>query len=188
MLAWVFPSLFIVYLAYWIGASLFGPRYYYEGLFSLTLVSAAGIAWLAGWPVMPGRRLALGSNWVRLRTTVVGLLLIGLGLYNLVVFMPSRLGQLFGMYNVTTAHMAPFLTPSAQELTPALIIVHPKEDWIEYGTLIELEDPYLTTPFIFVHTRGPETDAFVASRFPERSVYHYYASDPYTFYTGPLPP
>ena len=44
-------SLVLVYMSYWIGATLFGPRYYYEGLFSLTLFSAAGIAWLAGWPI-----------------------------------------------------------------------------------------------------------------------------------------
>jgi hypothetical protein len=54
LIAAIVPSLVLVYLAYWIGASLFGPRYYYEGLFSLTLISAAGIAWFAGWPVQPG--------------------------------------------------------------------------------------------------------------------------------------
>jgi len=45
--ALVFPSLVVVYLAYWIGSSLFGPRYFYEGLYSLTVFSASGIAWLA---------------------------------------------------------------------------------------------------------------------------------------------
>jgi len=53
MLAAVFPSLVFFYLAYWVGAWIYGPRYYYEGLFSLTLLSGAGIAWLAGWPIAP---------------------------------------------------------------------------------------------------------------------------------------
>jgi 4-amino-4-deoxy-L-arabinose transferase-like glycosyltransferase len=54
LLGSVILSLGVFYLAYWIGSSLFGPRYYYEGLFSLTLFSALGIAYLAGWPVRPG--------------------------------------------------------------------------------------------------------------------------------------
>ena len=49
-IAYVWQAKVLVYLAYWIGAILFGPRYYYEGIYSLTLISAAGIAWLAGWP------------------------------------------------------------------------------------------------------------------------------------------
>ena len=55
----VIASLVVVYMAYWIGSSLFGPRYYYEGLYSLTLLSALGIATLAGWPVRAGD---LGDN------------------------------------------------------------------------------------------------------------------------------
>jgi hypothetical protein len=42
----VFPILVLAYMAYWVGAYLFGPRYYYEGLYSLVLLSAAGVAWL----------------------------------------------------------------------------------------------------------------------------------------------
>ncbi len=51
-------SLVGFYLAYWVGSWLFGPRYYYEGLPALTLLSAAGIAWLAGWPFTGGGTLA----------------------------------------------------------------------------------------------------------------------------------
>ena len=48
--AGVFFSLVFVYGFYWIGSWLFGPRYYYEGLISLTMLSSAGINWLAGKP------------------------------------------------------------------------------------------------------------------------------------------
>ena len=36
----VFLSLVFVYLAYWTGAWLFGPRYYYEGFFGLTILTS----------------------------------------------------------------------------------------------------------------------------------------------------
>ncbi|RPI31240.1 MAG: hypothetical protein EHM70_11970, partial [Chloroflexota bacterium] len=61
LLALVYPSLVVFYLAYWVSSWLFGPRYFYEGLFSLTLISAAGIVYLAGWPLgdnQPGARPA----------------------------------------------------------------------------------------------------------------------------------
>jgi hypothetical protein len=106
---------------------------------------------------------------------------------NLLLYTPIRLGGMFGLYDVERAHIEPFLTSSAQDLAPALMIVHTSGTWIEYGTLIELETPYLDTPFIFVISRGPRTDQEVADHFPERNVYHYYADTPYNFYTAPRP-
>ena len=45
----IFPSLVFVYLFYWIGSWLLGPRYYYEALPGLAITSAAGVVWLGGW-------------------------------------------------------------------------------------------------------------------------------------------
>jgi hypothetical protein len=184
----VFPSLFVFYLAYWIGSSLYGPRYFYESLYSLTLLSAAGIALLAGWPTRPGVPFPDYRGWRRLQplsvTAIVALLLAT----NLLFYTPARLAGMVGLYGVRRSHLEPFLTPDAQKLTPALIIVHTKNKWIEYGTLLELQNPFLNTPFIFVITRGANVDAQVASQFPQRNTYHYYpADDPFTFYTTPNP-
>ena len=183
----VFLSLVIFYLAYWIGAALFGPRYYYEGLYSLTLLSASGIAFLAGWPVRPGAMREPATSWMRLRPYLVSAVLLSLIIYNLTVYLPPRLGEMVGLYGVERSRLQPFLAPQAQQYTPALVIVHPEEKWTEYGSLLELQDPFLTTPFIFVHTRGPEVDAEVASHYRDRKIYHYYPEEPYRFYTTPRP-
>lgn len=107
--------------------------------------------------------------------------------YNLFVFLPIRLRGLYGLYDMSRADIEPFLTPEAQALTPALIIVHPGR-WMPYGVLLDLEDPFLTTPFIFVISRGSMRDAELIADFPDRKVFHYYPVDkPYTFYTGPRP-
>ena len=183
-------------MAYWIGSWLVGPRYYYEGLYSLTLLSAAGIAWLAGWPTQPGENISQHSGWQRFSlpkqfsklprfslsprirplavTALVALLLAG----NLIYYTPLRLNMLFGLYNVQRSCLQPFQTPAAQELTPALIVVHPVRKWIEYGCLLELEDPLLDSPFIFIISRSPEVDNLVAAQFPDRAVYHYYPDTP----------
>ncbi|MBN2548770.1 MAG: hypothetical protein JXB15_06420 [Anaerolineales bacterium] len=187
-------SLGTVYLAYWIGSSLFGPRYFFESLYSLTIFSAAGIALLAGWSTRPGSQLALKSGWYgswhrtisegfqNMRplwvTALVGLLVA----LNLVFYTPLRLRGMFGLYDVQRSHLLPFQSASVQQYTPALIIVHPAEDWIEYGRLLELQTPFLDTPFIFIISRGAVVDNQVAAQFPERRVYHYFPSDPYTFY------
>lgn len=105
--------------------------------------------------------------------------------YNLLAYTPLRLGKMKALYGVSRQNMEPFLTSEAQELAPALVIVHPQKYWIEYGTLIELGSPYFDTPFIFIITRGPKVDGKVINHFPDRAVYHYYQDQPYTFYTAP---
>jgi len=186
LLGSVFPSLVVLYLAYWIGANLFGPRYYYEGLYSLTLLSAAGIALLAGWPTRPGEPWRSFTGWRRARPLgVTGLLALLLSL-NLAFYAPLRVGGMHGLYLVNRARLQPFLSPQAQEYTPALVIVHP-DKWTEYGALLELQDPFLDTPFIFVISRGRAADEAVSAEFPNRSVYHYYPEEPYVFYTSPRP-
>lgn len=180
-------SLVIFYMAYWIGSWLVGPRYYYEGLYSLTLLSGAGIAWLASWPTLPGQPFPNHCGWRRVRSLAVTALVTLLLTSNMIYYTPLRLNMLVGLYNVERAHLQPFLTPAAQELTPALIIVHTQRKWIEYGRLLDLQDPILDSPFIFIISRSPEVDNRVAAHFPDRSVYHYYTDTPTKFYTSPRP-
>jgi 4-amino-4-deoxy-L-arabinose transferase-like glycosyltransferase len=156
----VYWSLVAVYMLYWVGAWVYGPRYYYEGFHSITLLSAAGIFWLAG-----------NSRVLKWSTCALFICLTG---YNLLFFLPARLGEMRGLFGVRRELLAPFLTPQAQQMTPALVIVHPRLEWREYGALTELEDPWLTTPFIFAYSRGDEIDAALAQDFPSRQVIHYY--------------
>jgi hypothetical protein len=223
----VYPSLVFIHIFYWIGSELFGPRYYYEGLYSLTLFTALGVSWLAGWLKHPDEdagasdpppdvetagsvalypvrlsglmervRFAYSSTSACVtslfnhpkallaRKTLVPAVLILLVYYNLFTFLPDRLWEMHGLYGISRADLQPFLTQEAQALTPALVIVH-SEKWMSYGALIELEDPRLTTPFIFAWSRGPAADQTLAEDFPERNIYHYYVDEPWIFYTAP---
>jgi len=186
LLAFVFPCLVIIYLAYWIGSSLFGPRYFYEGLYSLTLLSGAGIAFLAGWPTSPDESWRNYSGWRRARPLSVTALVVLLLSANLFFYTPIRLQGMHGLYGISQARLDPFLTPQAQEFTPALVIVH-ADRWTEYGALLELQDPFLDTPFLFVISRGQRPDSNLAAVFSERSIIHYYPDEPNIFYTAPRP-
>jgi hypothetical protein len=182
----VIISLVVVYLTYWIGSSLFGPRYYYEGLYSLTLFSAAGIAWLARWPLQRGEHFIRYEDWRKLRplgvTFVLGVLLA----INIALYLPIRLHAMYGLYGIERADQTPFQTPAAQSLTPALVIVH-ADRWMEYGALLDLEDPELTTPFIFAWNSGALDDDTLGEDFPDRTVYQYYPEQPFKLYKQTLP-
>jgi hypothetical protein len=197
-----FLSLILIHLAYWVGSYVLGPRYYFEGLYSLTIYSGAGIALLAGWPIdgirrpteqgrrptEQGQRPAPGS-WIDHlafpRSLLAGLLLAGLVYYNLSTYLPQRLEPLHGLYGISRAPMEPFLSAEAQQLTPALVVVHTQKKWVEYGTLLELQTPFLDTPFIFVFGPRVENLQALAQVFPERRILHYYTDEPQKFYLKP---
>ncbi|HNT25396.1 MAG TPA: hypothetical protein PKM21_13570 [Anaerolineales bacterium] len=192
----IFISLVVLYMAYWIGSWLFGPRYYYEGLASLTIFSAAGMAWLAGW--LPEQRSKAGQAsaasqrrkttppWLHklrpLAVTLVFGVLVGI---NLVLYTPIRVGSLQGLYGIERADQAAFVTPEAQALTPAVIIVH-ADKWMDYGALLDLQDPHLSTPFIFAWSKVIDIEKLAAT-YPERAIYHYYPDQPYKFYPAETP-
>jgi len=186
LLGSIVVSMVLVYMTYWIGATLFGPRYYYEGLFSLTLTSGAGIAWLAGWPGRPGVPFVRYTGWRKLRPLLVILILGTLVGINLTLYTPIRLAGMVGLYNIERADQVPFQAPAAQALTPALVIVHTQR-WMEYGALLDLEDPKLTTPFLFAWSISSVADTSLASAFPDHTVYHYYPEGPFHLYKVPLP-
>ena len=186
LVAAVFPSLVIFYMAYWVGAWVFGPRYYFEGLFSLILITGAGIAWLAGWPAQPGESCPTYQGWKRFRPLIVSALVAILIVGNLIYYTPLRLSNLRGLYGMDRADLKPFLTEQAQDLAPALIVVHP-ENWMVYGVLLDLQSPDLDSPFIFIFSRNQQADDTLRAEFPERDFYHYYPQDPYILYKSPKP-
>ncbi len=176
----VFWSLVLVYLAYWVGAWLFGPRYYFEGLYSLTLLTALGVFTLAGWPTRPTLSWPRQTGWRQWRPLAVTALLTLLVGLNLTFYLPLRLGGMRGLYTIRRERLAPFFTAEAQRLTPALVIVE-TQHWMPYGNLLVLEDPWLSTPWIFAWSRGSAADLRVARAFPQRTVIRYNPNMPYRF-------
>ncbi len=174
----VFFSLVVAYFFYWASALHYGPRYYYEGIFTLTLVSAAGILWLAG--------SFRAKGWQWLRVSLVGLVLAALVSYNLAIYLPARFEQIYGLYGIHPSQLRPFMTAQARSKTPALVLVHVQKSWVEYAGLLELEDPWLTSPFIFAWSNnGSASDSEIAKRYPNRQTIYYYPDQPDKFYSAP---
>jgi hypothetical protein len=119
------------------------------------------------------------------RELVVVAILAGLIFSNLFAFAPHRLTGMHGLYGIQRSNMLPFTGSNIRRYAPALVIVHTQKVWTEYGTLLDLQTPFLDTPFIFAVRRGNDPDARLAKAFPERKVYHYYADEPGKFYSTP---
>lgn len=188
LVASAFPLLVLVYMLYWIGSWLFGPRYYFEGFHTIALVTAAGIDWAAG-RLTTGVPFAKQPFWQKARLVIVSLIVSGLFLLNLFGYMPARMKQMVGLYGASQSALAPFKDANFDTLqTPALVIVHPKKDWMEYGSLLDLSNPYWNTPFVFSRSRGSRLDLSVIKMFPDRSIYHYYPDEPGKFYRFPKAP
>jgi hypothetical protein len=185
LLLGLIPSILFGYGLYWITSWLFGPRYYFEALPAFTIFTAAGLWWCAGLfsTQMGGYHPGDPKVWMRrvrlALTTLVASLLIST---SLLFYMPIRLASFYGLYGVARQHVLPFLRPEFQAQTPALIIVHKQISWYEYGTLIDLETPYLNTPYVFIYDPSLEEEASIVAQFPGRKVFHYYHDDPYHLY------
>ncbi len=175
----IFASLVGAYFLYWAQVTRYGPRYYYEGLPGLTLVTAAGIAWLA--------ERARSGGWRLARLLLLGGLVVALVTYNLRDYLPPRFIEIYGLYGVYRDKLTPFKNPQVTSHTPALVFVKVGKRFTDYAGLIELEDPWLTTPFIFAEDLGPIRDAALAQYFPGRQVIYYspYAAQPFTYPPGP---
>ena len=174
----VFIGLVICYVFYWASVIRYGPRYYYEGIYGLTLTSAAGIFWLTGPLKFQG--------WHRLRILLVGACMLILVGYNLTTYLPARFDQIYGLYDIHPSQLSPFQTAQARCLTPALVIVHTQKIWTEYAGLLELEDPWLTSPFIFAWSNNsPIGDAAIARLYPARTILYYYPYQADTLYSSP---
>lgn len=173
----IYPALVFVYLAYWVGSWLYGPRYFYEGLAGLAIFSAAGAAWLAGW-LNPPQTAALAGSGRRVRALGVTALLAGLIGFNLLFYLPVRLASMTNLYGINQAVLAPFQTPVFQNLGPALILVESPR-WMGYAGLLELQAPDLSSPLIFAWSSGPKLDAVMAAHFKgQRRVFTYTAGQP----------
>lgn len=175
----VFPSLLAVYLTYWVISFVLGPRYYFEGMTSLVILNTAGLVWALETTAQYKKRFFAIAH---------GVILVGTAIFiinNLFFYMPSRFQKLTGLYNIRLSQLAPFQTEQAMALTPAIIVVTTDKMWNEYTGLLELQNPDLTSPFIFTRTDELEKLLAISRDYPDRQILYYYFADPGYFYVRP---
>lgn len=163
--AGIFASLVTCYLAYWVGSSLLGPRYFVEALPALASLSAVGMVWLGGWARASGRTRRLAV------TALVTILVAG----NILGYLPRRLGGLRGLFGITRAGLESF-----ERVNPgkAIVIVRRNPYWHGYGNLLTLTAPFAESDLLLIYERGPEVDPAVIDLFPDLPAYRYDPAEP----------
>jgi hypothetical protein len=174
LIAGVIPSLVAVYGAYWIGSWLYGPRYYYEGLPALAVISAWGAAWLGGW-------LSNVRKFARLRRYGVGMLLLILLVLSATIYDPIRVGSMHKLYGISRDLQRPVVEA---QLDRALILVHSSR-WMSYGAVLTLAPPFSETEILVAWSRGATIDREVIDEYSLRPVYHFYPGTAEELYTIP---
>jgi len=172
----IFPSLVLAYAAYWVGAWLYGPRYYVEALPGLAVASAAGFVWLGR---LADRR---ASGWVRARRLGISVALIVLLAVNLGGYLPTRLSSLRELYGIRSADQQAFLqTP---ELAGKLVLVNPIYHWSEAVELMLLTPPFEASDIRVAWDRDAQAEARLRAAYPGWEVVHYYPDQPGVLVSG----
>jgi hypothetical protein len=151
-----FVSLVLVHLVYWVGAQVYGPRYYYEAHAGLCVLAALGLRESA--------RRSTRREWP------VYALLAALIALNIGGYLPCRIAIWHGLYGITRAPLDELEALRAGE--DALVFVR-GEHWADYGALFALNSPWYDGPVIAAHDVDPAYNASVQARHPGRSVWYY---------------
>lgn len=165
LLAAPFVGLVVFHIAYWVGAQLYGPRYYYE--------AHAGLAVLAALGLREGVQFVVGSEpenpdddtpWLTL-TLLAALLALTLGWY-----LPQRLSDWRDVYGITPEPIEALREAAGND--DVLVIVHGSR-WIEYAPFFAQNTPWLDGPVVAAHDISPQVNRTLVELFPGRSLWYY---------------
>ncbi len=184
-----FISLVVLHLAYWIGAKVYGPRYYYEGHAGLSILAALGLIEVVRWvvigiggkrwhtprdashhppPLQGGQRQAALDKVQLLQTSITFGLLAVLIALNGLTYLPTRLDNWHGLYEITREPLLSELQESGQ----ALVIVRGGR-WVEYAEFFALNSPWYDDPVIAAHDINEDYTSRLIAHFPDREVWFY---------------
>lgn len=172
LLAGPFVALVAVHVAYWVGAQVYGPRYYYEGHAGLAILAALGLRGLLG--LMIGRRkwdaeALLGRGNLHSAWPVYTLL-AALIAVNVCTYLPGRLADWHGLYGI---QRAPLEQLEALRRSDRVLVMVRGRRWIEYAAFFALNSPWLDDPVVAAHDLRPDLTAYVLSLYPDREVWYY---------------
>jgi hypothetical protein len=167
----VLPSLVLCYSLYWVGAWLYGPRYYFEALPALAVASAAGVVWLA----RHAQRLG-GAGRRGVGTAIVAALLLMLVGANVAYYLPMRLAGMRGLNGASRSAQQGLL--SAEGLPGTLVLVNPTRSWVDAAVLMLLAPPFDERGFLVAWDRDSSADQRLREQYPGHTVMHYYPDLP----------
>jgi hypothetical protein len=166
-------SLIAAYALYWTHTQVYGPRYYFEALPAMLLLTAAGMRWLSG-RFAAQNKVVPWTIAAKTRFAVTAIIALSLIAANLIYYLPARLrgmGELSGISSKCINLLKEFSTANP---IPLLIFVHVQENFHEYSCTIDLNSPFVDSQTLTAISRGKKIDLAVENAYPYRLAYHYY--------------
>lgn len=163
-------SLAAAYLAYWSDGQMYGPRYYFEAVGALSLLSARGILQLGSVlgalcaRVMPARAHPQSAGTVLALTLT--LLLVGSSLRG---FTPQALDRFTGWYDIDRSGVR---TVESANPRNAVVFV-PMEQWTDYAPFFSANSPTLDSDVVYAVDRGWFDNRALMASYPGRTAWRF---------------
>jgi hypothetical protein len=177
LLASIHVSLVVFHLAYWVGGTVLGARYYYEAHAGMMILGAVGLRGAARYAGRGVARLlkretstSLAAHLLRGAYPPAYLLLAALIAVNAAFYLPGRLAELHGLYGITRA---PLDTLKQAALSDRVLVLVRGQRWIEYAVFFSLNSPWVDDPVIAAHDLNPALAASVIAVYPDREVWYW---------------
>ena len=163
-------SLIGLHVAYWANKSLYGPRYYFEALGALVLLSARGL--LQATDMLTGLTTRLAPAWQHGRRAAAAGVLLVLGALTLLAytgFAAQELRRHTGWYGIDGAGLQQV---RAAGLDNAVVFVQ-HHGWVDYAPFFAENAPTLDGPVVFAIDRGDDQNRALLRLYPGRRAYRY---------------
>jgi 4-amino-4-deoxy-L-arabinose transferase-like glycosyltransferase len=170
LLAGTVVSLIGVHIIYWTDGQMYGPRYYFEMIGALALLSARAFVALVAYVAERLRRR--GLSWPAAQTTsslAILLVVTLLSLHSARNFSQARFDEFHDWYGINRDRLD---TAQSAGLHNAIVFVTVRS-WSEYAPFFLETAPSLDGDVIYAIDRGPHVDRRVLADFPGRDGYVY---------------
>ncbi len=166
LLMGIVVSLIAIHMLYWTSGKMYGPRYYFEAIGALALLSARGLVLI--WDVINrlASRLEFPWRFVKLAAPLLLLMFVG---YNLFVTLPDEAARYRDWNGV---HRDDLEAVEAADLENALVFV-PRPNWQAYAPLFLANSTTLDGDVIYAVDRGDQRNLVLMRDFPNRNFFRY---------------
>jgi hypothetical protein len=169
LLAGMIVSLIAVHIAYWTPGLMYGPRYYFEAIGAMVLLSSRGILGFASLLAVLLRRAVPRLPLARVWTSAALLIVVaGLTLWNFNTFAPARFREFTNWYNINANGLR---VVDAAGISNAVVFVH-EEQWTDYAPFFSQNTPALNTDIVYAIDQGDANSQLMAE-YPNRHYYRY---------------
>lgn len=169
-LAGTVVSLIAVHFVYWTDGQMYGPRYYFEIIGALVLLSSRGLMLLAG--ALAARINRFGISRVSSQMTALTLVVLvamSLSIYSARNFSQDRFNEFRDWYGINRDDLD---AVAAADLSNAVVFID-TETWSEYAPFFLESAPALDGDIIYAIDRGPADNRRLMTEFPDREAYVY---------------